>query len=329
MGIFDGITFANPQYLWLLCIIPLLLVYQYMYKDKKQPVFTMSSLNGFKGLPVPLRIYLRKLLPVLQVLAMGALIIAIARPQSSSERESIDKEGIDIVLAIDISGSMRAGDLKPSRIEASKNVIGNFIDGRPYDRIGMVIFESESFTLCPLTTDHNMLKTYLKQVNSGMLQDGTAIGMGLATSINRLRESDAKSKVIILLTDGANNAGNISPLSAADMAKEKNIRVYTIGVGSQVGGMIPIPGTNAYTIADLDEPLLKQIASTTGGKYFRATDSEKLKSIYNEIDKLEKIKIEQTASATPAEEFYIWAIIAAVLLLADMFFRYTIFKTIS
>lgn len=329
MNILDGITFANPQFLWLLCIVPLLLVYQYFYKEKRQPVFTMSSLEGFKGLPMPLRVYLRKLMPVVRALAIAALIVAIARPQSSTEHEDIDKEGIDIVLAIDISGSMRAGDLKPSRIEASKSVIGKFIDGRPYDRIAMVIFESESFTLCPLTTDHNMLKTYLKQVNSGMLQDGTAIGMGLATAINRLRESDAKSKVIILLTDGANNAGNISPLAAAEMAKDKNIRVYTIGVGSQVGGMIPIPGTNTYTIADLDEPLLKQIASATGGKYFRATDSQKLSNIYSEIDKLEKIKIEQTASAAPSEEFYFWAIIAGILLLSEMFFHYTIFKTIT
>jgi len=329
VNILDGITFANPQFLWLLCIVPLLLVYQYFYKEKRQPVFTMSSLEGFKGLPMPLRVYLRKLMPVVRALAIAALIVAIARPQSSTEHEDIDKEGIDIVLAIDISGSMRAGDLKPSRIEASKSVIGKFIDGRPYDRIAMVIFESESFTLCPLTTDHNMLKTYLKQVNSGMLQDGTAIGMGLATAINRLRESDAKSKVIILLTDGANNAGNISPLAAAEMAKDKNIRVYTIGVGSQVGGMIPIPGTNTYTIADLDEPLLKQIASATGGKYFRATDSQKLSNIYSEIDKLEKIKIEQTASAAPSEEFYFWAIIAGILLLSEMFFHYTIFKTIT
>jgi Ca-activated chloride channel family protein len=265
--------------------------------------------------------------------AFTALVVALARPQTSNTSESIDSEGIDIVLAIDISGSMLAQDLQPDRLEAAKRVAMNFVDSRISDRIGLVIFSGESFTQCPITTDHGVLKNQIAQVKSGMLQDGTAIGMGLATSVERLRTSKAKSKVIILLTDGVNNNGLIDPLTALEIAKAFKIRVYTIGVGTI--GKAPVPmtmpdGSIQMQMQDvqLDEPLMKKISVETGGKYFRATSNKELENIYGEIDKLEKTKVEITSYKRFAEHFFTLAMLALACMLLEVVLRYTVFRSL-
>ncbi|HEY0272564.1 MAG TPA: VWA domain-containing protein, partial [Chitinophaga sp.] len=272
-------------------------------------------------------------LPVLRILAFTALVVALARPQTSNTSENIDSEGIDIVLSLDISGSMLAQDLQPNRIEAAKKVAMDFVDRRISDRIGLVIFSGESFTQCPITTDHAVLKTQIAQVKSGMLQDGTAIGMGLATSVDRLRSSKAKSKVIILLTDGVNNTGLIDPLTALEIAKAFKIRVYTIGLGTI--GKAPFPmtspdGTVQMVMQDvqIDEALMKKIATETGGKYYRATSNTSLQDIYDTIDQLEKTKVEITSYKRYAEHFFPFAMLALVCLLLEVLLRYTVFKSL-
>jgi Ca-activated chloride channel family protein len=267
---------------------------------------------------------------VLRILAVSFLIMALARPQIRNDEQLTSGEGIDIVLCLDISGSMLAQDFSPNRMEAAKNVASQFIDSRPADRIGLVIFSGESFTMCPLTTDRSVLKTQLYNVESGLLEDGTAIGDGLATSVERLRGSKTKSKVIILLTDGENNRGFIDPNAAKEIAKSYGVRVYTVGVGSEGYAQVPIQ-TSAGVImqrekVSIDEKLLTQIANETGGKYFRARDNESLNAIYKEIDKLEKSKVEYTTYSKYSEEFLPFALIAFGLLFLETFLRLTLFR---
>jgi Ca-activated chloride channel family protein len=267
------------------------------------------------------------------MIALALLIIVLARPQSTDRFQDVSTEGIDIVLALDISGSMLARDFKPDRLEASKNVATEFISGRPYDRIGLVVFSGESFTQCPLTTDHAVLINLMREIQSGMIEDGTAIGMGLATAVNRIKDSEAKSKVIILLTDGVNNRGEIAPATAAGIAKTFGIRVYTIGVGTQ--GMAPYPvqtpfGTQYQNMpVEIDEDILKEIAQTTGGRYFRATDNDKLVQVYNEIDKLEKSKIDVKQFIRKEEKYLNIAISAFSLLVLEILLRNTILRKLT
>jgi Ca-activated chloride channel family protein len=324
--------FANPEYFILLLFVPLM-IYWYLKKQKQQLVgMQVSTVQVFHSVPRSWRQRFRHLLFVLRVLALIFLTIALARPQSTSKGENVSTEGIDIVLVNDISGSMLAEDFRPNRIEAAKRVALDFIDGRPTDRIGLVIFSGESFTQCPLTLDHGILKNLLSEIKSGMIEDGTAIGMGLATAVSRLKDSKAKSRVIVLLTDGVNNRGFIDPMTAAGIAQQFGIRVYTIGVGTI--GMAPYPvqtpfGTQYQNIqVEIDEKLLQQIADQTGGKYYRATDNKKLKAIYDEIDRLEKTKIEVTQFRRHKEEYYSAAMFAGLFLLLELIFTQTLFRKI-
>lgn len=273
---------------------------------------------------------LRHLEIVLRSLALAALIIALARPQSSLSWQNTTTEGIDIIIASDISGSMLAADFQPNRLEAGKKIAIDFIKNRPNDRIGLVIFSGESFTQCPLTIDHSVLINLYNDIHYGMINDGTAIGMGLATAVNRLKDSEAKSKVVILLTDGSNNMGSIPPITAAQIAKQFGVRVYTVGVGTN--GYAPFPVQTPMGIqyqqalVDIDEPTLQKIADITGGQYFRATNNDKLKSIYEQIDKLEKAKIDVTEYHKKTEMFLPLAVLALVLLGLEFVLKNTILK---
>jgi Ca-activated chloride channel family protein len=290
-------------------------------------------LNQFANAGTTFRHYLRHILFAFRIIAIALLVVVLARPQATDKFQDISTEGIDIVLTLDISGSMLARDFRPDRLEASKNVATEFISGRPYDRIGLVVFSGESFTQCPITTDHAVLINLLREIQSGMVEDGTAIGMGLATAINRIKDSEAKSKVIILLTDGVNNKGEIAPATAAGIAKTYGIRVYTIGVGTQ--GMAPYPVQTPFGIqyqdmpVEIDEAILREISQTTGGKYFRATDNDRLIQVYSEIDKLEKSKIDVRQFSRKEEKFLFPAIIAIFLLFAEILIKNTIFKNLT
>ncbi|MCW3462743.1 vWA domain-containing protein [Chitinophaga nivalis] len=328
-----NIEFAHPAFFWLLLLVPVMIYWYYARRKKQQGVMMVSSIDGLKGLPVSWKVRFRPLLLVLRLLAYTALVVALARPQTSNTSENIDSEGIDIVMSIDISGSMLAEDLQPNRMEAAKKVAMNFVDGRISDRIGLVVFSGESFTQCPITTDHTVLKNQIMQVKSGMLQDGTAIGMGLATAVDRLRNSHAKSKVIILLTDGVNNTGLVDPLTALEIAKAFKIRVYTIGVGTTGKAPFPMPmadGSVQMVMQDvqIDEPLMNKISKETGGKYFRATNNNDLKNIYAEIDQLEKTKVEITSYKRFAEHFFLLAMIALGCIFLEVVLRYTLFKSL-
>ncbi|HCC71305.1 MAG TPA: aerotolerance regulator BatA [Bacteroidales bacterium] len=323
-------SFANPIYLWLLLLIPAFIAFYIFRQHKTAPAFTFSSINKFGEKSNSVRIFLRHILFAFRMIIIALLIIIIARPQSTDYWEDVSTEGIDIVLAMDISSSMLARDFKPDRLEASKNVATEFISGRPYDRMGLVIFSGESFTQCPLTTDHAVMINLMREMQSGMIEDGTAIGLGLATAVNRIKDSDAKSKVIILLTDGVNNRGEIAPVTAAEIAKTLGIRVYTIGVGSR--GMAPYP---VQTVAglryrnmqvEIDEKVLQKIADMTGGQYFRATDNESLNKIYEEIDTMEKSKINVQEFSRKREEYMPLAIILSAFLLIEMLLRYTVLR---
>ncbi len=328
-----NIEFANPEYFYLLIIVPLMAVWYWFNQSKTNAEMQVSSTSVFEKNRKSIRQYIYYILPVLRLLAIALLIVALARPQSSTSSQDVSIEGIDIVMALDVSGSMLAQDLKPDRLEAAKTVASEFFDGRPNDRVGLVIFSGETFTQCPLTTDHSIIKNLFKDIKSGMIQDGTAIGDGLATAVNRLKESEAISKVIILLTDGVNNSGSIDPVSAAEIAKLYGIRIYTIGVGTI--GMAPYPVQTAFGTeyrdveVKIDEELLKQVTKMTDGKYFRATSNQKLREIYAEIDQLEKSKIDVTEFRRKTEEFFPLAIIAFALLALEFIFRKTIFKTIT
>jgi Ca-activated chloride channel family protein len=323
-------TFANPELLALLALIPVMIVWYWKRQAKQLADLQVSTVKVFQAVPRTWRQRLRHALFALRLLALGLLVVALARPQSTDRGENVTTEGIDIVLATDISGSMIAEDFKPNRIEAAKRVAADFIDGRPNDRIGLVIFAGESFTQCPLTLDHAILINLLKEVKAGMVEDGTAIGMGLATAVSRLKESKAKSRVVILLTDGVNNRGFIDPVTAAGIAQSFGIRVYTIGVGTT--GMAPYPVQTPFGVqyqsmpVEIDEALLQKIADETGGKYFRATDNRTLKDIYTEIDRLEKTKIEVTQFHRHKEEFYQAAMFAGLFLLLEMFLSQTLFR---
>lgn len=327
-----GMNYANPEYFLLLLFIPLM-IFWYWKRHRQQYVeLQVSSVQVFHRVPKTWKHRLRHLLFALRVVAFTFLTVALARPYSTSKGEQVSTEGIDIILANDISGSMLAEDFRPNRIEAAKKIAQDFIEGRPTDRIGMVVFAGESFTQCPLTVDHGVLVTLAKEIKSGIIEDGTAIGMGLATSVSRLKDSKAKSRVIILLTDGVNNRGSIDPLTAAGIAQSFGIRVYTIGVGTI--GMAPYPMQTPFGIqyqnvpVEIDETMLQKIADMTGGKFFRATDNRKLKAIYEEIDKLEKTKIEVTQFRKHKEEFYTAAMFSGLFLLLELIFAQTIFRRI-
>lgn len=323
------IKFAHPAFFGLLLLL-ILPVYWYMKKGRqKQGTLLISSVKSFAGTKSWKNTF-RHVPFICRMLALTCLILALARPQLRNDEQFTTGEGIDIVLCLDISGSMLAQDFTPNRMEAAKNVASTFIDGRPTDRIGLVIFSGESFTMCPLTTDRSVLKTQLSNVQSGLLEDGTAIGDGLATSVERLQSSKAKTKVIILLTDGENNGGFIDPNAAKEIAKSIGVRVYTVGVGSEGYAQVPIQTPGGVIVqrqkVNIDEKLLTQIASETGGKYFRAKDNESLSAIYKEIDQLEKSKIEISTFTHYSEQFFPFALAAAAFLLLEFVLRFTFFR---
>jgi len=327
-----NIEFLDKYYLLLLIIIPFYVAW-YVWKQKGlQASLKISTLRGFSKAPVSKKIYLRHSLFVLRVLAIALLIIVLARPQSSNSYRNEITEGIDIVMALDISGSMQAEDFKPNRLEAAKEVAANFVAGRKNDKVGLVIYAGESFTQCPLTTDHRVIQNLFHDITPGMLEDGTAIGMGLATAVQRIKDSETKSKVVILLTDGVNNSGEIAPLTAAEIAKTFDVRVYTVGVGTK--GMAPFPVQTVFgkqyqqMEVQIDEELLQNIADMTGGKYFRATDKNKLKAIYEEIDQMEKTRIEVREYTKRKEEYHWFAVMAGLFLLLEIFLRNTIFRNL-
>ena len=318
--------FASPYYLWLLTLLVPMIGYYVWRTLQGGAAIRISSVAGVVRAPKTVRYYLRHLPFALRAAAFALLVVALARPQDVEQNVRTNTEGIDIMLAIDVSGSMLARDFKPDRITAAKEVAGSFIADRYGDRIGLVAFAGEAFTQSPLTTDQSTLQTLLARIRSGLIEDGTAIGNGLATAINRLRESEAKSKVIILLTDGENNRGEIAPLTAAEIARDQGIRVYTIGVGTR--GTAPYPTVDFFgnpTVVQakvqIDEKILGEIADLTGGRYFRATDNAKLQSIYDEINQLEKSKVEISQYTTYTEEYLRWAAAALALLLVEFLLR--------
>ncbi|MCF8302775.1 MAG: VWA domain-containing protein [Bacteroidales bacterium] len=325
-------TFANPGFLYLLIIIPLMVGWYIWRRHRNKAEIQVSTTEVFENTRKSARQYLYHLLFAFRIIALALLVIAFARPQSSLSRKNISIKGIDVVIASDISSSMLAQDFKPNRLEASKDVAIEFIKNRPNDRIGLVVFSGESFTQCPLTTDHSVVVNLLNDIESGMIEDGTAIGDGLATSVDRLRNSKAVSKVIILLTDGVNNAGSVDPQSAAEIAELYGVRIYTIGVGSK--GTAPYPVKTPFGIrhqqmdVNIDEEMLQKVAQISGGKYFRATDKEKLQDIYSEIDRMEKSKIDVTEYKKKNEEFLIYALFAAGLLLLEFILRNTVFRSV-
>ena len=326
-------VFANPTYLYLLLLLVPLIGW-YIYKlHKSQASLQVSSSEAFQ-LPgtSSWKVYMRHLPFVLRMLSIALLIVVLARPQSTNSWQNSSTEGIDIVMAMDISTSMLAEDLKPNRLEAAKDVAASFINGRQNDNIGLVVFAAESFTQCPLTIDHGVLLNLFKDIQPGIIQDGTAIGLGLANAVSRIKDSQAKSKVIILLTDGVNNTGEIAPVTAAEIAKTFGIRVYTIGVGTQGEAPYPIPtafGVQYQNVpVEIDEQVLKQIASTTGGQYFRATDNSSLKEIYSEIDQLEKTKISVQEFSKKQEEYKNWALLVFALLLIEVLLRNSVLRNI-
>lgn len=327
---FSNITFVNPEYFWLLLILPVVFFINLIYKwKKKSALFTSEIPDNIKKIRTLRQIF--SFLPILlRYLAIALLIIALARPQLINSSKDVHTEGIDIVIALDVSSSMEAEDFKPNRLEAAKEKAKTFIDYRINDRIGLVIFSAESFTQCPVTADHTILKSFFKDIKTKMLEDGTAIGMGLSTSISRLKESKAKSKVIILLTDGMNNTGKISPLTATELAKGYGIRVYTIGVGTmgKAPYKIDTPYGKQYMYVDveIDEALLKQIAAETGGKYFRATNNAGLEEIYQNIDLMEKTKIKEKAYTHKEDRFYPFVLASIFLLLTEFLLAKFVFN---
>ena len=326
--------FASPYYLWLLVLIAPMIGYYVWRTLQGGAAIQISSIRGVANAPRTVRYYLRHLPFALRTAAFALLVVALARPQDVEQNTSTNTEGIDIMLAIDVSASMLARDFQPDRITAAKEVAGSFIADRYGDRIGLVAFAAEAFTQSPLTTDQSTLQTLLSRIRSGLIDDsGTAIGNGLATAINRLRESDAKSKVVILLTDGVNNRGEITPMTAAEIARAQNIRVYTIGVGTE--GMAPYPAVDMFgnityvkQKVEIDEKTLTAMADMTGGKYFRATDNAKLKAIYDEINQLEKSRVEVLEHISYHELFLVWVLAALGVLLAEFLLSNLVLKRI-
>ncbi len=326
----SGLHYAYPQVLYFCLLIPIMAGWYIFRQLKTTPTIQISGIQPFKGRTPTWKNYLRHLPFVLRQAVFALLIIVAARPQSSNSWENVTTEGIDIIISLDISGSMLAEDFKPNRLEASKSVAMEFISGRPDDRMGLVVFSGEAFTQCPLTTDHAVLMNLFQGIQSGIIEDGTAIGLGLATSVSRLKDSDARSKVIILLTDGMNNRGEIAPVTAAEIAKTYGIRVYTVGVGTL--GTAPYPFRTPFGVqyqnikVEIDEGVLQEISGMTGGKYFRATNNQKLKEIYQEIDKLEKSRIDVKEINTKTEEFQKFLFLALLLLAMEIGLRLTFFK---
>lgn len=329
-----NVTFSNPEFLWLFLLLPLPIIWIIWKRKNQYNTLKVSTISGFKNTTNILSIS-KHILPVLRIGALGLLIIALARPQQVDvNNKSKTTKGIDIVMAIDVSGSMLAKDLKPNRIEALKKVASNFVTQRSNDRIGIVVYAAESYTRTPVTSDKSIIQGAIRSIKyDNVLQDGTGIGMGLATSINRLKDSQAKSKVIILLTDGVNNAGFLEPNSAAELAKEYGIKVYTIGIGTNGMAEFPYAVTEKGAFlfkrmpVEIDEKLMKSIAKTTDGTYFRATDNESLKEIYNEINKLETTEIKEMTYYHYNEKFRPFALFAGLLLLIEAILRYTIFRS--
>ena len=328
----NQLIFAHPKFLYLLLLVPAMVAW-YIFRQKDSSAsLQISTLKSFAKSPVSIKIYLRHVLFALRVVAVTLIIIVLARPQSTNTWKNVTTEGIDIILAIDVSGSMLARDFTPDRLEAAKEIGIKFISGRQTDRMGLVVFSGESFTLCPLTTDHASLINMFKDIKMGILEDGTAIGSGLATATSRLKESTAVSRVVILLTDGVNNRGEIAPLTAAEIAKNFGVRVYPVGIGSI--GTAPYPvqtpfGTQYQQMeVKIDEQMLQQIADMTGGKYFRATNNKALEEVYSEIDKLERSKIEVTEYNKREERFRIFAVIALLVLASEVVLRSTVFRSI-
>lgn len=326
---FNNITFGQPLFLYLLILIPVLIIWKIIKGRSQQAAINVSSVSGLKNISSWKNVF-HHIPFVLRILALTCIIFALARPQTKNEEQITEGEGVDIILCIDVSGSMTAQDFTPNRMEAAKRVAADFIDQRVTDRIGIVIFSGESFTQCPLTTDYAVLKTQIEQIRNGLLEDGTAIGSGLATSVDRLRTSTAKSKVVILLTDGINNGGLIDPGTAKEIAKRFKVKVYTIGVGTE--GYAPTPISTPMGVVmqnekvTIDEKLLTSIANETGGRYFRAKDNASLKNIYNEIDKLEKTKVQVTKYTQFAEKFYPFVFAALLFLFLEVLLRFTVFK---
>ncbi len=332
-SLIGNINFVNPLFFLLLLLVPILAVWYFLKRGKRFPLLRMSA-NGANGVTTSLRGKFRALLPILRILSIAALVIAMARPQEILKEEEVKADGIDIVLAMDLSSSMLAQDFQPDRLEVSKAVAIEFVEKRKHDRIGLAVFAGESFTQCPLTTDHRVVQEFLSSLQCGMLEDGTAIGMGLATAVNRLKDSEVKSKVVILLTDGVNNQGYVKPITAAEIAREFEVKVYTIGVGSTGQARSPVRrrqnGQYIFGMSkvEIDEALLTKISEMTGGKYFRATTAENLQRIYDEIDRLEKTEIEVTSFNRYNEEFYPFVFIAILFLLIEVLLRYTVLRVI-
>ena len=329
----ENITFHNPNLLYLLLLLIPMVAWYIWKQSSMQASIKMSSLKGFAKAPTTYKYYLRHLPMILRSVALASLVVALSRPQSTDNWSNTSTEGIEIVIALDISGSMLAEDFKPNRLEAAKEDAIRFISGRPNDKIGLVVFAGESFTQCPLTTDHAVLINLIKDVKQGMIEDGTAIGLGLANAVSRLKESTSESKVVILMTDGVNNQGEIPPLTAAEIAKTLGVRVYTIGVGSM--GQAPYPVTDMFgrkryqqMDVEIDEDVLTQIAHVTDGKYFRAVNNKRLEEVYESIDKLEKSKIEVKEYSRKNEEYLKWIVLGALLIVVEVLLRHTVLRII-
>lgn len=334
MSYFSDIQFADKRWFWLLLIIPIMVAW-YLWRLRKQHgELNYSSFLLLENIPVPARARWRHVLFALRCVGLSLVIMALARPQSRSSWKDTKTEGIDIVISMDVSLSMLAKDFKPDRLSVAKQVIMEFIDARPDDRIGLVLFGGVAFTQCPLTTDHKVLKNMFPQIRAGMLDQGTAIGLGLANAVARIRESNSKSKVIILISDGVNNVGEVSPLTAGELAQTYGIRVYAIGVGSKGKALQPVAmyaqGEYEYDYVDveIDEKMMTEIADMTGGKYFRATNTESLRDIYSEIDKMEKTIISEKSFSNKAEHFLPIAVLAAIVLFLEFLLRFTVFRTL-
>lgn len=334
ISFFYDITFSNKEAFYLFLVFPVFIAW-YIWRNKKQEgEFHYSSLHGLEKIKPSFKVRFRHLLFVLRLITYASLIFVLARPQSRTDWKDVKAEGIDIVLCMDVSHSMLAKDFDPNRLEAAKEVAQEFVDARPNDRIGLVIFSGEAFTQCPLTTDKNVLKNIITQIKTGQLADGTAIGVGLADAVARVKESTAKSKVVILLSDGVSNVGEIAPLTAGEIAKTFGVRIYTVGVGTIGKAYTPVaiyPNGQVefdYVDVEIDEPVMTKIATMTGGKYFRATDNKSLKQVYAEIDKLEKTTINERNFSNKAERFFFFACVAAIALLLEFILKYTVFRSL-
>lgn len=329
---FSNIQLAQVWWLLLLLLLPLAAFRLWRQGKKRQPYLQVPSLTPLQGSSWKGQI--RRFLPLLRLLAFALLAVAMTRPQNVLQERDIKAEGIDIFMAIDLSSSMLAQDFKPDRLTVSKEVAIDFVEKREFDRIGLAVFAGEAFTQCPLTSDHRIVNEYIGQLECGYLQDGTAIGMGLATAVNRLKDSKAESKVVILLTDGKNTSGYIQPLTAAELAKEFNVKVYTIGVGTTGRALAPVSrrsnGDYVFGLSQvtIDEPLLRQIASLTDGKYFRATTREALEDIYEQIDQLEKTEMDVTTVKSYQEAFHPLVFWALILIGLELLLRYGLLRTL-